>query len=138
MLLRKKTWTDSQKTAGGRMVYLYVLISVVCMSAAHLLVKKGITVVGQYPQSVAELLPFFGKVFTNMYILGALALALITGLSWFLALTRAELSHIYPFVALSFILIGIFSALIFNENVTVLRWVGIAIVCVGVAIVARS
>ena len=63
------------------MVYLLVTISVVAMSAGQLLLKKGLLVIGQSPQSLSELVPFFLKVYTNAYVISAVFLGLITALA---------------------------------------------------------
>ena len=120
------------------MVYLLVFISVVAMSASQLLLKKGLLVIDQSPQSLSELVPFFLKAYTNPYVISAVFLTLVTALAWILAVSRAELSHIYPFMALSYVLIALFSLWLFNENITALRWLGIALICIGVFFVARS
>lgn len=120
------------------MVYLYVSISIAAMTAAQLLVKKGILSIGQLPQNFSELIPFFPRAFTNGYVISAISLVILTALAWILALSRAELSYIYPFMALSYILIALFSLIIFKENVTTLRWLGIVAICIGVFLVSRS
>ena len=120
------------------MVYLLVFISVAAMTAAQLLLKKGLLFIGQYPQSLSELGPFFSKAYTNGYVISATFLTIITALAWILALSKAELSHIYPFMALSYVLVALFSLLIFKEDVTALRWVGIVVICLGVFLVSRS
>ena len=120
------------------MVYLLVLIAVVAMTAAQLLLKKGVLAVGGTPQTLGDLGLFLSKACTNPYIISALFLGLITASAWIAALSKAELSHIYPFMALSFVLVALFSLLIFKEDVTVLRWMGIVVICVGVFLVSRS
>ena len=120
------------------MVYLLVLISVVAMSASQLLLKKGLLVIGQSPQSISELGSFLLKAYTNPYVISAVFLALFTALAWILAVSRAEISHIYPFMALSYVLVALFSLWLFSENVTAVRWIGIALICLGVFFVAKS
>jgi drug/metabolite transporter (DMT)-like permease len=120
------------------MVYLLVLISVVAMSAGQLLLKKGLLIIGQTPHSLSELGPFLLKAYSNLYVISAVVLTIITALAWILAVSRAELSHIYPFMALSYVVVAIFSLWLFSENVTAIRWLGIALICVGVFFVARS
>ena len=120
------------------MVYLLVIISVSAMTAAQLLLKKGVLVVGQFPQNLGDFLPFLAKAFTNAYVLAAMFFTLATALAWILAVSKAELSHIYPFMALSYVLVALFSLLIFKEDVNALRWVGIVVICVGVFFVSRS
>ena len=108
------------------------------MSAAQLLVKKGVLSVGPYPQNLNELIPFFLRAYTNVYIIAAVFLTIVTALAWILAITRAQLSFLYPFVALSFVLVTLFSLLIFKEDVGAVRWVGIIVICLGVFLVSRS
>jgi len=120
------------------MLYLLVSISVGGMTASHLLLKKGLLAVGRFPQGFSEVLPFFLKAYTNAYVIVAVLVTLLAGLAWILAVARVQLSFVYPFMGLSFVLVALFSSLIFKENVTMLRWLGIIVVSVGVFLVSRS
>ena len=120
------------------MVYLLVSISVAAMTAAHLFLKKGMLIIGRAPQNPGELVPFYLKAFTNIHVISGIFLIILTGLAWILAVSRAELSSIYPFMALSFVLVALFSLLLFKEDVTILRWLGIIIICLGVFLVSRN
>lgn len=120
------------------MIYVLVFISVAAMTAAQLLLKKGLIAVGQFPQNFSQLLPFFSKVYSNPYVISAVFLAILTALAWVLAVSRAQLSFVYPFMALSYVLVALFSLLLFKEDVTALRWAGIAVICAGVFLVSRS
>lgn len=119
-------------------LYLLVFVSIAGMTASHLLLKKGMLSLGQSPQDWSQIAPFFLRAYTNAYVIGAVALAVVTALAWILAITRAQLSFLYPFMALSFVLVALFSLIIFKEDVTLLRWAGIVVICVGVFLVSRS
>jgi drug/metabolite transporter (DMT)-like permease len=121
-----------------RVVYIFVAISIVAMTAAQLLLKKGLLAVGQAPQDWSELLRFFVKSYTNIYVIAAVILTIVTALAWMQAASKVEISYIYPFMAVSYILVALFSIWMFHENVTLLRWVGIGVVCLGVFLVSRS
>ncbi len=120
------------------MLYLLVFISVFAMSGAQLLLKKGLLQVGAFSFNIGDIGSFFMKAYTNVYVISAVILTLITALTWILAVSKAELSHIYPFMALSYVLVGLFSLLIFREDVNALRWAGIIVICIGVFLVSRS
>ena len=121
------------------MPYIYVLITLVGVVAAELLLRKGLLMIGQFPSGFSEIIRFFFKAFTNPYVLGAIASVIIGSLAWFAAVSKADaLSRIYPIMALSYVLVVIFSIFIFKENVTWLRWIGVACICLGVFFVARS
>jgi multidrug transporter EmrE-like cation transporter len=49
-----------------------------------------------------------------------------------------EISYAYPFMALSYALVALFSMWIFHDHLSVLRWVGIVVICLGVFLVSRS
>ena len=75
--------------------------------------------VGPFPHQLSEVIPYFLKVFSNPYVLGAVLSLIVAGLAWVSTISRAEaLSRVYPFMALSYVLVVIFSALVFRENVT--------------------
>ena len=120
------------------MIYLLVAIAIIAMSASQLLAKKGLLTIGFTPHSLGDLGHFFLKAYSNGYIISAVALTIVTALVWVVALSKSELSWLYPFMALSYILVALFSWLIFNEGVTALRWAGITFICIGVALVSRS
>ena len=120
------------------MVYVLVLVSVIAMSGAQLLLKKGLLQVGGYPHNLSDLGSFFLKAYANGYVISAVILTIVTALAWIVAVSEAELSQIYPFMALSYVLVAVFSMVIFNEDVSPLRWAGIGVICLGVLLVSRS
>ena len=120
------------------MLYFLIFISIAAMTAAQLLLKKGLLTVGQFPGSLNELIPFFLKAYTNIYIILAVLLTLVTALAWLLAVSKAQLSFIYPFMALSYVFVALFSLLVFKEDVTIFRWLGILVICIGVFLMSRS
>ena len=120
------------------MVYVLVFISVVAIAAAQLLLKKGLLSIGGFPEHLSAFIPFLIKAYTNIYVISAVLLTIVTALAWVLAVSKAQLSFLYPFMALSYVLVALFSLLLFKEDVGILRWVGIIVICVGVFLVARS
>jgi len=120
------------------MVYLLVFISVAAMTAAQLFLKKGVLFIGQCPLNFSDLIPFFIKAFTNNYVISAVFLTILTALTWIVVVSRAQLTFVYPFMALSYVLVALFSLFILKEDVTLLRWLGIIAICLGVFLVSRS
>jgi len=66
------------------------------------------------------------------------AIALYAGLSamWVWLLTFTPLSRAYPFVALAFVITPVAAALIFHEPISLRLAIGVALIAVGVALVA--
>jgi drug/metabolite transporter (DMT)-like permease len=59
-------------------------------------------------------------------------------LIWFYVLTKVDLSIAYPFLALSYVLVLLFSWLILGESISALRIVGVSVISCGVILVAKS
>ena len=73
----------------------------------------------------------------NPWIMLCLGLNLASGLTWMIAMTKFELSYAYPFTIIPFVLIYIFSVLIFGETITWQKTVGIFFIAIGVIIVSK-
>jgi multidrug transporter EmrE-like cation transporter len=67
-----------------------------------------------------------------------LVLFAVSALFWLIILSRVPLSVAYPFVGMSYVLIVLFARLVLHEHVPVMRWVGVAVVAVGIAVVGLS
>jgi multidrug transporter EmrE-like cation transporter len=61
-----------------------------------------------------------------------------SALLWLGALSRADLSFAYPFVALGIVLTVLAGVTVFAEGVSMLRLGGTALICLGVILVAMS
>lgn len=71
-------------------------------------------------------------------ILGASISLLVSGLLWISLLKKLPFSILYPMVSVSYVL-GLLSAkYIFNEQIPLLRWIGVIIIIAGIIIVAKS
>lgn len=62
----------------------------------------------------------------------------LSAVSWLWVLSRAQLSFAYPILALSFPIVVWLSALLFAETISPVRWMGVAGIVLGVALLART
>jgi drug/metabolite transporter (DMT)-like permease len=102
----------------------------------QLLLKSGMRQVG--PVSRADLsnpLPLLLTVFSNPLILIAIPLYVAGFLTWLIVLSKLDLSYAYPFLAVTYVLVPLLSCLFLGENVPMLRWIGIAVICIGLVLV---
>ncbi len=78
------------------------------------------------------------KALTNWrLILGTAMQAVYFGL-WLAVLSWEDLSVALPLQALSYVVVAFLAQWYLGENVTPMRWAGICLICVGVALVTRS
>lgn len=59
----------------------------------------------------------------------------IGALLMIISLKYGELSVIYPFISLSFVWVNIFSIVMFGEFVSIINWVGIVGIILGVSLI---
>lgn len=75
---------------------------------------------------------------SNPNIILWLLLGVSSAITWVLAVWRVELSLLFPAViGLSIILVALFSWFSFGEHISLIRWIGIFVVCGGIFLVAR-
>ena len=107
--------------------FAYVMAAVVLGSAAQLLLKAG-----------TNATPLGLGLALEPRILGGIACYAVSLVVWILALAKTPVSVAYPMVSLGFALNALLAWWLLGEAVTPMRMTGIAVIVVGVAIVARS
>jgi undecaprenyl phosphate-alpha-L-ara4N flippase subunit ArnE len=104
-----------------------ILLMVICTlftSAAQILYKFG-----------AAKLPL---IFTNYHLLGGLFLYAIGALIFVIALKFGEVTVLYPIIATSYIWVALLSAAIFSEIINVYKGAGIALIFIGITVIAAG
>ncbi len=96
-----------------------------------------------FTAAIGQLLFKYSFTFSNLTLLGLWLLAGLVayGIStvvYFIVLSRAHLSWTYGVGGLSYIFATIFAYAILMENIPLLRWVGVLIIFIGVAIIGLS
>lgn len=115
---------------------LLVLVSILLAVSGQLLMKHGMNLFGAFPisQMHFKIVPMILSpwVFSGFILFG------ISSLFWLAVLSRMQLSMVYPMVSLAYVLVALASIVLFHENVSALRWAGIAVICLGVVLISRS
>jgi uncharacterized membrane protein len=91
---------------------------------------------GTFP--VSQLLYKIIPMFLNPYVFFGFASFGLSSIFWLVVLSRIELSLVYPMVSIAYVLVAIASWLFFKENVTLVRWLGILVIVMGVFLISRS
>jgi multidrug transporter EmrE-like cation transporter len=120
-------------------ISLSLLMTGVLLNAgAQLLLKAGTNSVGAFEYSAANIVPIGWKLATEPHIIGGLGCYVISVVVWIMALSRVEVSIAYPLLSVGYVVNAIDAYYLFGEAVTPMRLTGIAIIIVGVWVVARS
>ncbi len=122
------------------MNFVQLLITSVLLNATgNFLLKKGVLSIGGISGDKSKLIQELFTAAVNPFILFGLALYGFSFLIWLRVLTISDLSRAYPiFATIVFLLTTAVSMIFFKENVSAMRFVGIAIMLVGIFVVARS
>ena len=118
--------------------FALIACGVLLNTFAQLLLKKGADAVGRFDFSIASLLDATLSYSVDPYVLGGLACYVVSVVVWLAALSRVEVSVAYPMLSLGFALNAVLAWWLLGEAVTAQRLAGIAIIIVGVTVVARS
>jgi multidrug transporter EmrE-like cation transporter len=115
------------------------LISVGLTAIAQICLKEGVTD-GQLQALLAERAwtAFLPQALMSPWVLAGLTGYVLSTVTWLIVLARAELSVAYPFVSLAFVATSVYGYWALHESVGPTRVCGIALIVVGVIVVARS
>jgi drug/metabolite transporter (DMT)-like permease len=119
--------------------YVLIAIMVVAGPVGNLLIAKAMRQAGQvnvWPLS--ELLPTFARVFGSLTIWFGIASLITFIVAYMLALSLADYSYVQPAAALGYGVVAVLGYFVLHERVSPLRWVGIAVICSGVAFIRNT
>jgi len=83
-------------------------------------------------------LHYLALMFSDLWVLSALAAAVAAAVFWMLAIQRLDIGYAYPFVALSFVLVPIGATALFGEPLPLTQLLGIALIIAGVTVSALA
>jgi multidrug transporter EmrE-like cation transporter len=75
---------------------------------------------------------------TNYWILSSFAAAFFAAIMWMFAVAKLPLSHAYPFLAMTFVGVLIMGNLVFMEQITWPKVIGVILIISGVIVSALS
>lgn len=114
--------------------WLQLALSVVFVTASELLLKRGASATahlgGRWAWTGISGL-------TSVYVWFGIALVILSFITWLYVLRYIPLSLAFPISQVVHVLIPICSWFFLGELISDLRWIGIALVSLGLAIVAR-
>ena len=130
---KEKTSRDGR----GMTVYIFIGLTILFTVCGQLLVKSASFEFGPFPKDLTRVFQFLIRAFTNIKLLAGLFCAVIASIMWMNALSLSDISFAYPFMALAIVLVLALSPLLFKEFIPWTRWLGVAVVCIGLWIASR-
>jgi drug/metabolite transporter (DMT)-like permease len=112
--------------------------SVVLSAVAQIFLKKGLSNLQRTPAADRGILSLgLGVIREGFVWLWGVCFVAATIL-WLLGLQKLDLSYAYPLVAAGYVLVSILSVYFFHERVDRNRWMAVAVISLGVMLIAGS
>jgi drug/metabolite transporter (DMT)-like permease len=124
----------SNRPSGFADPWLQLALSVLCVVASELLLKRGATQVAD-PNSALSWTGINGL--TSSLVWWAILLVIISFASWLYVLKYIPLTIAFPLSRVVDVLVPISCWIFLGEVISVRRWCGIALVIIGLALVAK-
>jgi len=115
-----------------------ILFTVLTNFLSQIMLKKGMTSIEKFDVSLSGVVSSGMNILFNPYVFGGLVMMVVSMGAHLVVLSRVDISFAYPFLGLSFVLITAYGAMVLGESVNGWRILGVALICSGVALVAKS
>lgn len=118
--------------------YLYIALTILFTVYGQLVIKWQVSQAGVLPDNIGAKIGFLLGLFLNPWIVSGFIAAFFAALCWMAAMTKFNLSHAYPFMGLSFVLVLFASGFFFGEAVTLLKVTGTALIVLGIIVASQG
>jgi multidrug transporter EmrE-like cation transporter len=118
--------------------FALILTGVLLNAAAQLLLKAGVTPLGELSVGLHNLLPTTIKVLTQWPILAGMVCYVVSLGVWIVGLSRVEVSIAYPMLSMGYVINALLAWWLFGEALGPMRWAGLFLILAGVVVIARS
>ena len=113
---------------------LLVTFQSALLTASQVFLKMALTAFGKFQWT----LTFFKTVFTNIpFALSGISIA-SASIIWFYVLKKFDFSLAYPMISISYVFGLLAAYFIFHEPIVWTRWLGVAVIILGVILVAQK
>jgi drug/metabolite transporter (DMT)-like permease len=118
---------------------IILLIGLAFESTGVVLLKKGITAIGEVKQmNVPEILRVAKAGVTNVNILLGVLFEAMFFASLLILMARSDISFLWPLTGLSFVFATFAAMWFLHEKVSPMRWAGVVFIMLGAALISYS
>jgi drug/metabolite transporter (DMT)-like permease len=118
--------------------FILIALPIIFGITGQLLLKTGLMQIGKFQIMNSNLIVQYTKIFMNPYVFIGFLCYAVASIVWIITLTRVPLSFAYPMLSINYVGVILGAKYIFGEDINVYRWIGIGIICIGVAFIGRS
>jgi multidrug transporter EmrE-like cation transporter len=127
------------RTSSTIISIVLLLVSVAFATAGQLTLKSAMETIGRIGTAqVSDAGQTIMRAAKEPRLWIGLILFGVSALFWLVVLSRVDLSLAYPFVGVSYIVVVALARFMFHEQVPALRWLGVTVIAVGIALIGLS
>ena len=116
---------------------LTIAVIVLADTAADVFLTKGMRQIGEVTSfAPRELLIVAGRALSNHHVLASMAFMAMHLTGFLIVLSWADLSFVFPATAMVYVVGTLAAKFILGETISVHRWAGTMLVCLGVGLVS--
>lgn len=115
-----------------------ILFTVLTNAAVQIMLKRGMLAVGPVALQGDALAASAMSVALSPFVILGLFTFGVSMLSHLYVLSKVELSFAYPFLSLAYVVVAAYAYFVFQEDLNAYRIGGIALICAGTVLIARS
>jgi drug/metabolite transporter (DMT)-like permease len=124
------------RSASRRKTATFLVVAVITNSFGNLLLAIGMD---RMPPFVGTPFPhYLYLLIANPYVIPGTALSAVYMIAQLSLFSWADLSFVVPVIASSYVVTALLSEFVLGEHVELERWLGVLLICVGVAFVTRT
>jgi multidrug transporter EmrE-like cation transporter len=119
-------------------LFMIALISILLNSLAQVGLRKSMLLVELNVGNLLEIFSSVSSVLTNGWFIASMTCYFFSIGLWMIVLNKTEVSLAYPMLSMGYVIVAAIGYFYLNESVSILRYCGIATICVGIVMVSRS
>ncbi|MBK9161555.1 MAG: EamA family transporter [Nitrosomonadales bacterium] len=120
------------------MSYFYIFMTIALTVYGQIAIKWQALKAGALPEALPDKIAFLLHLLLNPWVISALAAAFLASVFWMAAMTKLQISHAYPFMGMTFIIVLLASGFFFQEPVTPLKMAGTALIFLGIVVASQG
>ena len=118
---------------------IIMLIAVTAGTVGDILLAKGMKQLGDLStMNLRGILEVAFRAMTEWKIVVGTAMLALFFFLWLAVLSWEDLTVALPMQALNYVLVALLAKYLLHEQISPLRWAGIALVCIGVVMITKS
>lgn len=118
--------------------FVFIIATVILNATSQLLMKAGMTQVGQAEMSASRIGGLLWRAATNPFIIFGLLTMTLSMATHLMSLSRFDVSFAFPFLSVAYVIVAAWGYFMWGENLNPTRVIGIATILLGTIILSQS